>query len=55
MTYLVVQSLIIKRLVELEEMVLKSYCILFANQDQNIQNAEFPDIEQVKHFYELPV
>ena len=29
---------------------LKSYCILFANQDQNIQNAEFPDIEQVKHF-----
>ena len=29
---------------------LKSYCILFANQDQNFHNTEFPGIEQIKHF-----
>lgn len=29
---------------------LKSYCILFSNQDQNFHNTEFPDIEQIKHF-----
>ena len=29
---------------------LKSYCILFSNQDQNFQNVEFPGIEQIKHF-----
>ena len=29
---------------------LKSYCILFSNQDQNFHNTEFPGIEQIKHF-----
>ena len=29
---------------------LKSYCILFSNQDQNFPNTEFPDIKQIKHF-----
>ena len=29
---------------------LKSYCILFSNQDQNFHNTEFPGIEEIKHF-----